>query len=104
MNAFAAAVTRIFADPNMAADALWLAGGVPPAVPVRVIRKAPDEVTSFGPARLHSETVLVDVLVSELPSPEPGDRIMIGDEVFEVQGEPARDRERLVWTINLRPV
>ena len=30
-------------------------------------------------------------------------RIEIDGEAFLIQGEPVRDRERLVWTVNLRP-
>jgi hypothetical protein len=33
----------------------------------------------------------------------PGDRIEIDGEAFLIQGEPVRDRERLVWTVDLRP-
>jgi len=103
MTAFSEAMVRIFRDPNMAADALWMAGGVPPAIPVRVIRKAPDEVTNFGQSRVFSESVMIDVLIAVLPNPERGDRVVIDGETFEVQGEPIRDSERLIWKMDLRP-
>ena len=103
MTAFAAAITRIFADPNMVVDATWLPGGVPPGAPIRAIRKAPDDLTTYGGARVWSETMRVDVMVLQVPVPAPGDRIVIASELFEVQGEPMRDRERLVWTLDLRP-
>lgn len=103
MTAFAAAITRIFEDPNMAIDALWLPGGVPPGTTIRAIRKAPDHATTYGGGRVWSETMQVDVMVAAVAAPEPGDRIEIAGETFEVQGEPMRDRERLVWTLDLRP-
>ena len=103
MNAFATAMNVIFADRNMAVDALWLAGGVGPGVAVRVIRKSPDEVTPFGAGRILSETTQLDVRVAEMPTPAPGDLIRIGAEDFLVQGEPKADRERLIWTLNTRP-
>lgn len=103
MTAFAAAITRIFDDPNMAIDALWLPGGVPPGTTIRAIRKAPDHATTYGGGRVWSETMQVDVMVAAVAAPEPGDRIEIAGETFEVQGEPMRDRERLVWTLDLRP-
>ena len=103
MNAFAAAVARIFADPNMAVDAAWMPGGTPPGIAIRAILNAPDHTTSFGGARVWSETAQVDVMVAEVAAPEPGDRIVIAGETLEVQGEPMRDRERLVWTLDLRP-
>lgn len=104
MTAFAAAMDAIFADPNMAADAVYRVQGLPPDVPCRVIRKAPDDLTDFGAARIRSETTQVDVRVSEVPTPAKGDRLTIGAEVFVVQGDPLQDRERLVWTLNLRPL
>ena len=104
MLAFEAALARVFADPNMAVDAGWLTGGAEPAVPIRLIRKAPDEVTGFGGTRVWSETIRADVMISQVAEPAPGDRVMIGPDIFEVQGEPVRDRERLIWTLDLRPV
>jgi len=102
MNAFAAAMDAIFADQNMAAEATWTPqGGVP--LPVRVIRKAPDELTSFGAARILSDTTLIDVRVFEMPSVKSGDTIIIGADTFTIQGEPKRDRERLIWTLELVP-
>ena len=103
MTAFPAAIDLIFADPNMAVDAQWLPGGALPGATIRAIRKAPDHLTSFGGAQVWSETVQVDVRVSEVPDPKPGDHLVIDGETFEIQGEPSRDRERLVWTLDLRP-
>ena len=102
MNAFASAIDRIFADPNMAVAALWFAGGTGPGVTVRVIRKSPDEITPFGAARIMSETTVLEARVADMPTPAPGDLIRIGAEDFLLQGEPKLDRERLIWTLNMR--
>ena len=102
MNAFATAIDRIFADANMAVDALWFAGGTGPGVAVRVIRKSPDEITPFGAARILSETTMLDARVTDMPTPAPGDLIRIGLEDLILQGEPKLDRERLIWTLNMR--
>jgi len=102
MNAFATAMSRIFADANMAVNAIWFAGGTGPGVAVRVIRKSPDEITPFGAARILSETTVLDARVADLPTPAAGDLIRIGSEDFLVQGEPKLDRERLIWTLNMR--
>ena len=102
MNAFANAIDRIFADANMAVDALWFAGGTGPGVTIRVIRKSPDEITPFGAGRILSETTVLDARVAEMPTPAAGDLIRIGLEEFLVQGEPKLDRERLIWTLNMR--
>ena len=102
MNAFATAIDRIFADANLAVDALWFAGGTGPGIGVRVIRKSPDEVTPFGAGRILSETTQLDARIADMPTPAPGDLIRIGAEDFLVQGEPKADREHLIWTLNTR--
>ena len=102
MNAFATAMNVIFADANMAVDALWFAGGTGPGVSVRVIRKSPDEITPFGAGRILSEITMLDARIVDMPTPAPGDMIRIGPEDFILQGEPKLDRERLIWTLNTR--
>ena len=102
MTAFAGLVDRLFADPNLGRDATWEpAEGEP--VSVRVVARRADAVTEFGGARLWSETTRLDVRVAEVADPRPGDRIVLDGEAFVVQGEPVRDRERLVWTLDVRP-
>jgi hypothetical protein len=102
MYAFATAMDRIFADANMAVDAIWFAGGTGPGIAVRVIRKSPDEITPFGAGRILSETTMLDARVADMPAPAPGDLIRIGAEELILQGEPKLDRERLIWTLNTR--
>ena len=69
----------------------------------RGILRRPDEITEFGSARLLSDTTRIDVRVVDIPNPRPQEQILIGDETFLIQGEPRRDRERLIWTIELTP-
>ena len=102
MSAFAAAVGALFADPNIGRDAVYIADGGAPVL-VRIVARRADASTYFGDARLWSETTLIDLRVAEVPAPRPGDRIEIEGEAFLIQGEPVRDCERLVWTIDLRP-
>ena len=101
MSAFAAAVDVLFADPNIGKDAVYTPEGGTP-VPVRIIARRADEVTGFGEARLWSETTRIDLRVAEVPNPRPGDRIEIDGDAFLVQGEPVRDAERLIWTVEGR--
>jgi hypothetical protein len=102
MSAFAAAVGALFADGNIGRNAVYIADGGAPVL-VRLIARRADDVTEFGDARLWSETTRVDLRVAEVPNPRPGDRIEIDGDAFLIQGEPVRDRERLVWTVDLRP-
>ena len=76
-------------------------GGTP--VDIRAIAKRPDEIVGFGDTRIHSETALFDVRVSEVPAPRPGDTLIVDGVTYAIQGEPIRDRERLVWTIEAYP-
>jgi hypothetical protein len=99
--AFAAAVGALFADPNLGRDAIYEpADG--DAFPVRVIARRADAITEFGDARFWSESTRFDVRVSEVATPRPGDRIVVDAATYIVQGEPVRDRERLVWTVDTR--
>src|SRR5690606_10062381 len=102
MTAFAAALDALFADVHLARDVVYTAEGGAPAL-VRAILRRPDDVTNFGDARIWSETTWLDLRLAEVPQPRPGDRIEIDGEAFLIQGEPVRDRERLVWTVDLRP-
>ena len=102
MPAFSLAVDRLFSDRNIACDAVYEPADGEPR-PVRVIVRRADTVTDFGGARLWSETTRLDLRVSDVPNPRPGDRLVLDGESFVVQGEPVRDRERLVWTLEVRP-
>ena len=102
MSAVGVALDTLFLDGNIARDAVYIAEGGGPQL-VRVVTRRADEVTGFGDARLWSETPRVDLRVAEVAHPRPGDRVELEGEAFIIQGEPVRDRERLIWTVNLRP-
>ena len=102
MTAFSAALEVLFADPNIGGEAIYTSDGGVPAL-VRIVARRADAVSEFGDARLWSETTRIDLRVAEVPNPRPGDRIEIDGDAFLIQGEPVRDRERLVWTVDLRP-
>lgn len=103
MTAFSAAVDATFLDANMAADAIYRNSSSNTEVPCRVILAMPDEATDYGVAGVVSDTMRIDVRVSEVPAPTEGDFFTIGSEVFLVQGAPQRDRLRLVWRIEAVP-
>ena len=97
------ALATLFANPVMARGAIWFPGGAGPRQSLRVILRAPDTITEFGAARVWSETVIADVRVIEAPTLASGDRIDLDGASYTVQGEPVRDRERLIWTAELVP-
>ena len=102
MTAFAAIVDALFADPNIGREAVYFADGGAPVL-VSIVSRQADAITDFGDARLWSETTRIDLRVAEVENPRPGDRLEIDGDAFLIQGEPVRDRERLVWTVDLRP-
>ncbi len=102
VSAVTSAMGVLFADPNIGRDGIYIADGGAPIL-VRVVSRQADAITDFGDARLWSETTRIDLCVAEVPAPRPGDRLEIDGDAFLIQGEPVRDRERLIWTVDLRP-
>lgn len=104
MSALAAAIDVLFEDPTMAVDALWRESGAGAGTAVRVIRKAPDVIANFGDSRFVTDTSVFDIRIIEAPQLALGDTLEIGAELFEIRAEPMRDRERLIWTVEGRPL
>jgi hypothetical protein len=109
MSIFAEAIDDLFADPNLARDAAWRAGGTGAPVAVRIVLRQPDRIGGFGGTRLLAATTVIEVRTVEAPELAEGDAFEIpgsgpgqAGETFVVQGEPVRDGERLVWTAELR--
>ena len=98
MDAFAVATDALFADPNIAMDAIWRAGGAGIGTAVRVVTRRPDQVIGFGDSRAVLPTLLVDVRRSEVAEPASGDTVEIDGDLFEVIAAPIIDSVRLMWT------
>jgi hypothetical protein len=92
----------LFADPNLAGDAVHRAGGAHPGIPVRVIVRRPDRIGDFDETRIASETTTFDVRTAEIAEPAEGDTLDVDGVTYVIQGTPVRDAERLIWTIELR--
>ena len=103
MSAFTAAIDDLFADPNIARDAVWRPGGTGDGIPVRAIARRPDRIAEFGETRVAVPTAVFDVRVSEVTVIAEGDTLEIDGTGFAVQGEPLKDAEGLVWTVEARP-
>jgi hypothetical protein len=102
MTVFQGAVDVTFAAFGI--DAVYASAGGEP-VPVRVIARRPDTIVGFGEIRIHAETAIFEVRASEVAKPRPGDQLTVGGDTFVIQGEPERrDPDRLVWSLDTRPV
>ena len=63
--------------------------------------KAPfDRIVDVRDIAIHTPTLLVDVRVLDIATPQEGDTLTIGTLLYAVQGEPVRDAENLVWTLD----
>lgn len=102
MNAFVDAIDDLYADPNIAADAVYFPGGEEPGQPVRVITRAPDRFANFGEGRFVAEAILIDVRMREVAQLSRGDTFEIAGVIYEVRSDPVRDSERLVWSADAR--
>ena len=102
MTAFDLATNSLFADQNLAVDALLRIGGSGPAQPIRVIRAMPDQFASFGEGRFVVDTVLLNIRVADASVLSEGDTVEIAGQLHELQGTPTRDSDRLVWLAEAR--
>ncbi len=100
---FSGMIDQLFTDPVLSKPATYLVQGTTAPFPVRVISKQPDTVVGFGEGQLHVSTVLFDVRSLDVPEPAKGDQITCDGIAYIVQSEPKADRERLIWTLDVRP-
>ena len=108
MTALDLATKSLFADRNLAVDALLRIGGTGPAQPIRpirlirLIRAMPDQFATFGEGRFVVDSVLLNIRLADAPALSAGDKVEIGGQLHEVQGTPTRDSGRLVWLAEAR--
>lgn len=101
-DAFAAAMNDLYADPNIAADAVYQPDAGGPSQNVKIILRRPDQLGSFGETRLVAGAVLIEVRQFEIPEPQEGDAFVINGISYVVQCEPISDATQLLWSIEAR--
>jgi len=104
VSAFGKGLALLFANNDLATPATYYAGGVGAGAAIRVIVKSPDEVMTYGAARVVVDSVLADIQVSDVAALAAGDELEFDTVRYAVQGEPQRDALRLIWTAELAPV
>lgn len=102
MAAIAAAIAALFADPNIAVDAIYRAGGEGDGAAVRIVWRAPDQVTEFGGGRFVTQGRMLEVQAAQVAQPSAGDNFEIDGSTYIVIGDPLRDDEGLIWRIEVR--
>lgn len=101
MSAFAAGLAVLFADPNMAVDAIYTQAGAPAGVPVRIILSRPDEVADYGMSRVVTATAVGEVMAAQVAAPAAGDTVTVGGRTLTVNAAPQRDELGLTWRLEL---
>jgi hypothetical protein len=92
-------IDALFADPALARTVLYTpVAGTPQTM--RAVIKSPDRIVDVREIAIHTPTLVVDVRVSDIATPQEGDTLAIGTLLYAVQGEPVRDAENLVWTLD----
>jgi hypothetical protein len=98
VNAFAAAMGVLAADPNLGSDAVYRAGGSGPEVVLRVLRSSPDRLAAAFGTTLVQATDVLAVAVAALPAIAPDDTFVLGAEVLTVQ-HAERDAAGIAWRV-----
>jgi hypothetical protein len=101
VNAFAAAMDALAADPNIGTDAIHRAGGTGVPVSMRVVRSAPDRLgDAFGTGVIHATDVL-SVATAALPAVEAENTFTAGADILTVQ-HAERDAAGVAWRVLCR--
>jgi hypothetical protein len=99
MTAFQEMIDALFADSAMARTVTYTpVAGLPQTI--RAVIKSPDRIVDVREIAIHTPTLVVDVRMSDITTPQEGDTLTIGTLLYAVQGEPVRDAENLVWTLD----
>jgi hypothetical protein len=99
---FAQMIDQLFNDHVLGKNATYRPQGEGDGYIVRVMARSPDTVTNLGDARLHSSSVTLEARTNEIVEPAIGDTLTIGSIAYVIQAEPIADRERLVWSLDVR--
>jgi hypothetical protein len=98
VSAFEAAMAALIADPHLAVEAIYRAGGTGDPVPLRVLRSSPDRVADAFGTEILATTDILSVAITTLPSLAGGDSFTLGSDVLIVQ-HAERDATGAAWRV-----
>lgn len=101
MTVFDAALLTLFADPNLAEDALWRRGGTGAGQAIRVIRVQPQPVVDIGGAKLVQDGTVFDVLAAVAPAIAERDTIEANGQLYRVQAPPMPTMDGRVYRLDV---
>ena len=101
MNAFAAAMDALAADPNIGTAAIYRAGATGAPMSLRVVRSAPDRLgDAFGTNVVQASDVLA-VAIAALSTVDADDTFTVGADTLTVQ-HAERDAAGIAWRVFCR--
>jgi hypothetical protein len=65
-----------------------------------VIHRLPDKITDVFDARVHSETDMFEVRLSEIPNAKTLQSIVLDSKRYTMQGEPVKDQHNLIVKVD----
>ena len=65
-----------------------------------VIHRLPDSVTDVFDARVHSETDMFEVRLSDIPNAKTLQSIVLDSKRYTMQGEPVKDQHNLILKVD----
>jgi len=98
MSAFEGAMAALLADPHLGVDALYRAGGTGNPVALRVLRTAPDRITSGFDTEIIGASDILSLPIALLPDLAPGDSFAIGGDLLTVS-HATRDGSGTAWRV-----
>ena len=102
MNAFDVAINTLFNDSNMKTAVVHIPiSSDSQSKKVNVILYRPDALINVAESFVVSSALVIEVLASDCPEVSTGDKFMIQDKLYTVQGEPKLNSNNLVWRIDL---
>lgn len=101
MSIFADALADIFADAELAEDALYMPASGDDST-VRVMRRRPTDEAALLSAGYRGPQIEMDVLAAEVAAPAKGDRLAIGESTWTVVGVRT-DALGVLHTLEVRP-
>ena len=101
MTVFDAALLTLFADPNLAEDALWRPGGMGAGQAIRVIRVQPQPVVDIGGAKLVQDGTVFDVLAAITSAIAERDTIEANGQLYRVQAPPMSTTDGRVYRLDV---
>lgn len=100
MTIFDTAIDTLFADDNLAVDAIYTpAAGGP--VSVRAIKTIEDDPTDVFSGRQVVKKIKADIRVSEVTVVATGDSLLIGSTTYSITNPQIKDVDQLVWSMEL---